>query len=417
MTRDTIVLGAGMIGTSIAFHLARRGRSVVLVDRQAPGRETSFGNAGIIQREAVRPHAFPRDIATLLRVLPNRRIDIRYRPQGMLAAAGPLWEYWRNSAPRAYAEIVPEYASLIMRCTEEHQVMLEAAKAESLVRKEGWLEGFRSPRVFDEQLAIARDNEARFGVTYRALDRDALKAKEPHLSDELLGAIHWTNAWTVVDPGALVQAYARAFEAQGGHLEQVEAQRLEQTATGWRLTTASGRLEAEELVIATGPWSHHWLQPLGYHLPMFPKRGYHMHYDTRDDARLNHWLMDFESGYLLAPMQAGIRLTTGAELTTLEGPARHGQLDAAEAVARRLVPLGARRDPEPWQGNRPCMPDMKPVIGPAPRHAGLWFAFGHGHQGFTLGPVTGRLMGEMMSGETPAVDMTPFRAARFAGGR
>ncbi|GGX85225.1 D-amino-acid dehydrogenase [Litchfieldella qijiaojingensis] len=414
MTRDTIVLGAGMVGTSIAFHLARRGRSVVLVDRRAPGKETSFGNAGIIQREAVRPHAFPRDMATLLRVLPNRRIDIRYRPQGMLAAAGPLWEYWRHSAPHTYAVIVPEYASLIMRCTEEHQAMIEAAGVEALVRKEGWLEGFRTQRVFDEQLAIARDNEARFGVTYQVLDSKMLKAKEPHLSDELIGAIHWTNAWTVVDPGGLVQAYAQAFEALGGHIEQAEAQQLEQTASGWRLTTTTGSLEAEEVVLAAGPWSQRWLRPLGYRLPMFPKRGYHMHYAMRDVGWLHHWLMDFESGFLLAPMQAGIRLTTGAELTTLEGPARHGQLDAAEVVARRLLPLGERRDPEPWRGNRPCMPDMKPVIGPASRHAGLWFAFGHGHQGFTLGPVTGRLIGEMMDGEPPAVDMAPFRAERFA---
>lgn len=414
MTRDTIVLGAGMVGTSIAFHLARRGRSVLLVDRREPGRETSFGNAGIIQREAVKPYAFPRDMATLLRVLPNRRIDIRYRPQGMLAAARPLWEYWRHSAPRAYAEIVPEYASLIMRCTEEHQVMIEAAGAESLVRKNGWLKGFRTQRVFDEQLDIARNNEVRFGVEHQVLDREALKAKEPHLSDELIGAIHWTNAWTVVDPGALVQAYAQAFKALGGDIEQAEAHQLEQTSSGWRLTTASGSFEAEEVVLATGPWSQNWLRPLGYRLPMFPKRGYHMHYATHGGVQLHHWLMDFESGFLLAPMQAGIRLTTGAELTTLEGPAHYGQLDAAEAVAKQLLPLGERRDPEPWQGSRPCMPDMKPVIGPASRHMGLWFAFGHGHQGFTLGPITGRLIGEMMSGEPPIVDMTPFRAERFA---
>ncbi|QJQ95419.1 MULTISPECIES: FAD-binding oxidoreductase [Halomonadaceae] len=413
MAREILVLGAGMVGTSIAFHLARRGHSVTLVDRRPPGEETSFGNAGIIQREAVQPHAFPRDMTTLLQVLPNRRIDIRYHPRGMLAAAGPLFQYWRHSAPGRYADIVPEYASLIMRCTDEHQQMIEAAGAEALVRREGWLEVFRTQRVFDAVLDEAKRNQQRFGVSYEMLDRAALKAKEPHLADALLGAIHWTNSWTVIDPGALVQAYARAFEAEGGRFEQAEVTSVEQAGSGWRLTTPSGTLEAQSLVLATGPWAHDALKPLGYRLPMFPKRGYHMHYTMREPARLSHWVMDYESGYLLAPMRAGIRLTTGAELTTLEGEARHGQLEAAERVARQLLPLGERRDPEPWRGNRPCMPDMKPVIGPAPRHPGLWFAFGHGHQGFTLGPVTGRLIGEMIDGESPCVDVAPFRAERF----
>ncbi|WP_148252528.1 NAD(P)/FAD-dependent oxidoreductase [Aidingimonas lacisalsi] len=413
MTHDTIVLGAGMVGTSVAFHLACRGRSVALVDRQAPGQATSFGNAGIIQREAVQPHPFPRDVATLLRVLPNRRIDIRYRPKGMAESAGPLWQYWRHSAPERYAAIVAEYATLIRHCTQEHQVMIDAAQAESLVSKAGWLEGFRSQPILDEVLANARTLEQRFGVTHDLLDHRALKAAEPDLSDELIGAIQWTNAWTVNDPGALVQAYARAFVEQGGIFERMEVQRLDPTTHGWRLNTDSGALEAQDIVVAAGPWSLQWLTPLGYRLPMFPKRGYHMHYSLADDACLNHWLMDFESGYLLAPMRSGIRLTTGAELTTLDGPSRGGQLAAAERVARQLLPLSERLDDEPWQGNRPCMPDMKPVIGPAPGHDGLWFAFGHGHQGFTLGPVTGRILGEMMTGEPPLVDVTPFRPERF----
>lgn len=413
MTRDTIVLGAGMVGTSIAYHLARRGRSVTLVDRRDPGEETSFGNAGIIQREAVRPYPFPRDLTTLLQVLPNRRVDIRYRPEGMLAAAGPLFQYWRNSAPSRYDAIIPEYASLIMRCTEEHQVLIEAAGAEALVRKEGWLDVFRHRASLDKEIASAEEAARRFGVAFEVLDTTELSAKEPHLSVKLPGAIHWTNCWAAVDPGALVQAYAGAFESQGGVVERADVQGLEQTAHGWRLRTASGSLEAEELVLATGPWSAPWLTQLGYRVPLFPKRGYHMHYAMDETAYLNHWLRDADAGYLLAPMRAGVRLTTGAELTTLEGPTRHGQLDAAEAVARRLLPLGERRDPAPWQGNRPCLPDMKPVIGPAPRHDGLWFAFGHGHQGFTLGPVTGRVLAEQMAGETPAVDMTPFRIERF----
>lgn len=100
-------------------------------------------------------------------------------------------------------------------------------------------------------------------------------------------------------------------------------------------------------------------------------------------------------------------------MTTLTGPARFEQLAANEAVAKTVLPLTDWQQDEPWFGARPCLPDMKPIIGPAPNHQGLWLAFGHGHQGFTLGPATGRLLGQMMAGEPTMVDPQPFRATRF----
>ncbi|QTF91011.1 FAD-binding oxidoreductase [Halomonas sp. BM-2019] len=413
MSRNTVVLGAGMVGVSVAWHLARQGHSVTLVDRREPGRETSFGNAGIIQREAVRPYAFPRDLGTLLRVMPNREVDIRYRPTGMVSAAGPLLQYWLNSGPTRYRQIVPAWASLIMRCQEAHAPMIEASGAQELVRQGGWLELYRTRKALDERLVEARENHERYGVEFEELDAEALYAKEPHLAKGLVGAIHWTQPWMVADPGALVQAYARSFEAQGGHVMLASVEEVIQTGTGWRVVTSEGALEADQVVVAMGPWSRELLERLGVSVPLFVKRGYHMHYSAEGGAALNHWVMDAEKGFLLEPMRAGIRLTTGAELADLDSPPQYRQLAAAEKVARKLFPLGKRRDSQPWKGARPCMPDMKPVIGPAPGKEGLWMAIGHGHQGFTLGPVTGKLLAQMMDGETPDVDMTPFRADRF----
>ncbi|WP_458525062.1 NAD(P)/FAD-dependent oxidoreductase [Onishia taeanensis] len=410
---DTIVLGAGMVGVSIAYHLAKRGRSVALVDRREPGHETSFGNAGIIQREAVAPYAFPRDAKTLMQVLPNRRVDIRYRPGGMMESAGALLRYWQNSAPAAYARILPEYASLIGLSTQEHAPMIAAAGADALVSRNGWLELYRTAEAFEARLAKVEPLARQFGLTYERLDRAALVEREPNLSEDAIGAILWRDSWTVSDPGGLVAAYVEAFKALGGKVIKASVASLEQAGEGWRVETDAGPLEAAELVLAMGPWSGDWLGRLGYRLPLFVKRGYHMHFALQEGRQLNHWVMDAEVGYLLAPMRAGVRLTTGAELANRDAAPDLDQLDAAEAVARKLAPLGARRDDTPWKGARPCTSDMKPVIGPAPSHEGLWFAFGHGHQGFTLGPATGRLLGEMMDGEAPAIDMAPFRADRF----
>ncbi|RJS95212.1 FAD-binding oxidoreductase [Salinisphaera sp. Q1T1-3] len=413
MTSDTLVLGAGMVGVSIACHLQARGRSVTLVDRRAPGRETSFGNAGLIQREAVQPHPFPRDLANLWRVLPNKSIDVRYRAGAMFSEANPLWQYWRYSAPRAFERIVPEYAALIMRCTAEHEALFQPAGASALVRRDGWLQVFRTQTAFEQFLAKAEDFRTRFGVTYERIDPPRLREMEPDLSLEVVGAVHWTNAWSVIDPGGLVQAYADYFRSLGGQVVQAEATDIARRAGQWHLETAGGRLSATDMVLATGPWSPAWLARLGYDMPMFVMRGYHMHYDPAPGATLHYGIMDAEKGYLLTPKSAGLRLTTGAELNTIDAAPRLGQLEAAEATARQFFALGERREQTPWKGARPCLADMKPVIGPAHRHEGLWFAFGHGHQGFTLGPATGRLIGEMMDGETPFIDPGPYASDRF----
>jgi len=86
---------------------------------------------------------------------------------------------------------------------------------------------------------------------------------------------------------------------------------------------------------------------------------------------------------------------------------------APSLLARRIFPVGDAVEPESWIGTRPCTPDMLPIIGPAPGQPHLWCAFGHAHQGFTLGPTTGRLMAEMMTGDAPFVDTAPFSAERF----
>ncbi|XQU07305.1 FAD-dependent oxidoreductase [Halomonas sp. LY9] len=413
MARQTVVLGAGMVGVSIAWQLQQRGYQVTLVDRRQPGRETSFGNAGIIQREAVRPYPFPRDMKTILSVLPNRRVDIRYRPTGMVNAASPLLSYWHHSSSRLYKKIVPEYASLIQLCLEAHAPMIEASGADHLVRREGWLEIYRTQEKLAKRVKEAEEARELYGVQFTVLDREALSEKEPQLDEKIIGAIHWLDPWTVADPGGLVAAYAASFEAMGGRVVQADITGVTQQGDTWTVTTSEEAFNVDQVVMALGPWAGQWMKPLGYHFPTFVKRGYHMHYATQPGAELNYWLMDAEVGYLLAPMNAGVRLTTGAELDRLESPADEEQLGAAEKVARTIFPLGERKDSAAWKGARPCLPDMKPVIGPAPRHPGLWLAFGHGHQGFTLGPATGQLLADMMEDKPTAIDMAPFRADRF----
>ncbi|QQR38812.1 NAD(P)/FAD-dependent oxidoreductase [Devosia rhizoryzae] len=414
---DVVILGAGIVGIATGIHLLRRGRSVTLVDKSEPGRETSFGNAGIIQREGVRPHAFPRDLHTLMQVGLHLSTAARYEPLALPKLAPPLLRYWWESSPEHYRRVVESYAPLIGRSIITHSdlIMAVGPEAEALISRYGWHLAFRSPDKLAGEEKKARQDHERFGISYKVLDWAALKAAEPGLIGGLAGAIHWTDPWTVRDPGALVGLYFRLFETLGGTFVRGAADGLKPETDGWSTRVDGRELRAKQAVIALGPWAPDVLEPLGYRLPLFVKRGYHMHYSAPEGVELKHLLLDPEVGYAMAPMARGIRITTGAEFAMRDAAPTPIQLGKAEKAARELFPLGERLDPQPWKGARPCTPDMMPIIGKAPKHAGLFVGIGHAHHGFTLGPATGELLAQQMTGEATAIDIKPFRMERFMG--
>ena len=410
---DTVVLGAGIVGICTALHLQKRGRAVALVDRRGAAEETSFGNAGLIQREGVYPYGFPHDFGALARYGLNRTIDAHYHPSALPRLAPFLWKYWHYSRPARHAEVARRYAKLIEHCVAEHDALATEAGATGLIVRGGWMKIFRTERERDLRFAEAERWRRDFGVEHRQLGARMLQEAEPYLAPVLAGALHWTQPTRTIDPHGLGQAYLKRFEALGGTFLQGNAATLEADGKGWRMRTARGPLEAGGAVIALGPWADVLTRALGYHLPLAVKRGYHMHYRAAGEAKLNLPVLDVERGYFMGPVARGIRLTTGAEFALRDAIRTPVQLGRAEPIARDLFPLAERLDTEPWMGARPCTPDMLPVIGPAPRHAGLWFAFGHAHHGLTLAAVTGRLVAEMVTGEAPFVDPAPYAPARF----
>jgi D-amino-acid dehydrogenase len=412
MRADVVVLGAGIVGVSIALHLQARGRSVVLVDRREAGEETSYGNAGLIERASIVPYAFPRDPSKLIRYGLNRSTEAHYHLSYLPQIAPWLARYWRNSSKRGLAEATRAMLPLIELCVTEHEKLIRDAGLAPLLRKTGWIKGFRSQRTFDKAIVEAQATQP-FGIRYDVLDQAEVHAREPHLSDVIIGGIHWLDPATVPDPGAVAKGYARLFVQRGGRFVHGDARSFAVERGGFSVATEGGRLEAAEAVVALGPWSDDVYKPLGYSIPMAVKRGYHMHYKPSGNAVLNHPVFDTDAGFVLAPMTQGVRMTTGAEFAHRDAPPTPVQVDRAEPLARAIFPLGERAEERPWLGARPCLPDMRPVIGPAPKHPGLWFAFGHNHHGFTLGPVTGRLLAEMMTGAVPCADPYWFRADRF----
>jgi D-amino-acid dehydrogenase len=411
---DILVLGAGMVGVGAALHLQQRGRDVILVDKHGrAGEETSHGNAGIIESASVFPYMFPRDLSEILRFATNRAPQVRYSVADLPSFLPWLVRYYLASRPDRALRGAMGVLPLIRRSLIEHEALMAEAGADALLRKNGWIKLFRSETSLAH--ALKELERARpYGVEASLLDAKAIAEHEPNLTGDFAGALHFGQPGFVTDPGGLAKAYATLFRHKGGRFVVGDARGLKQDPDGrWRVPLQSGSAVAREAVVALGPWSDLVFAPLGYSIPLSVKRGYHSHLAARGNAVLNHAVLDADQGFLLAPMDRGIRVTTGVEFTRRDAPPTPIQVDRALPKAHALFPLGEPVDAKPWMGARPCLPDMLPVIGKAPRHQGLWFDFGHQHHGLTLGPVTGRLLAEMMTGETPFADPAPFAVERF----
>ena len=406
---DVLVLGAGMVGVSAALHLQKLGRDVILVDRhERAGEETSYGNAGLIECASVFPYMFPRDFTQILQYALNRSPQVRYSISDLPDFLPWLVRYYFASSPQRALHSAMAELPLIQQSLVEHETLIDEAGVPELLRRTGWLKLFRSETSLAKAVREA-ERAGQYGVASEILDSRAIAAREPHLTGDFAGAVHFPTPGFIADPAALARAYATLFVRKGGRFVVADARSLTREAGGWRVDGAAAR----EAVVALGPWSDLVYRPLGYAIPLGFKRGYHLHLKPGGNAVLNHPVLDSDLGFLLAPMNQGIRLTTGVEFARRDAAPSPIQIDRALPRARSLFPLGEAIEAKPWMGRRPCLPDMLPVIGRAPRHPGLWFDFGHQHHGLTLGPVTGRLLAEMMTGVTPFADPLPFAADRF----
>jgi D-amino-acid dehydrogenase len=410
---DAIVLGAGIVGTSIALHLAKRGLSVALIERAGVGEQTSYGNSGVIEGSTVLPPAFPSSFSALMRVAFKRASEANYHLTFLPKVVPWLLAFRAASKPERIVETARLNRPLFARALAEHETLMEEAGATRYLRKNGWLKLYRSERAFaalTREFDLARE----FGLPLEVLDARGTQALEPSLNAVFSNAVFWPKAASLSDPLAVTRAYAARFRALGGVTLNGDARSLHRAGRGWRVETNEGGIDAPEVVVALGPWAPDLLEPLGLKLPMAVKRGYHRHFRTAGNAALSRPVVDTENGYLITPMAQGIRLTTGAEFAARDASPTPVQFNRLMPKARELFPFAGRADDKTWLGSRPCFPDSRPVIGRAPNLPGLWLAIGHAHWGLTLGPVSGRMIAEMMTGATPFCDPAPYAAERFS---
>ncbi|MEH2520800.1 D-amino-acid dehydrogenase [Bradyrhizobium sp. AZCC 1610] len=407
---DVVVLGAGIVGVSTAYAARQRGMSVVLIDRREPGSETSYGNAGIISSGSITPLNNPSLWKSLPKYLTNRHAALRWNPLWAVQNASWVARFLADSTASRFRPRATALHGLIGASAKLHREWIVKAEAGHRIRETGWLKAWRS-----DAAAVAKQEQAllaEYGIASELLDRQAISALESDIVPVYKTGLLHTQTASVDSPGAVVKAYARMFASAGGDVRQSDIRAIVPEGDHWRVLLTADEISARHVVVALGPWSAEILRPLGYRVPLAFERGYHREFKPNPARALQRPIYDIDGGFIMTPMEQGIRVTSGVELTGRDAPSSFAQLDQVVPLARGVVEFGDAVG-ETWRGSRPTLPDSLPMIGAASRHAGLWLAFGNQHIGFTTGPATGAAIAAMIGGTPPPFDVAPFAPDRY----
>ena len=410
---STLVIGAGIIGTAIAHELQRRGDPVVLVDRDGPGMGASFGNMASIAVTEFLPSSRP----AIWRQIPGWMLDpegpVRVRPGYMPKLVPWFLRFIAASRPGRLAAIEAAGAALCQRALPDWLALLRETGLADQISDEGCLSLYADEAEFRAD----RDHIAlldRFGLPYEVLNGPALRALEPSLSDRIGMGVLFPQNRSVRDPYRLVLALAERFTGLGGRVETGAVTGITRGARFEGVRLADGRhLTADRLVIAAGAWSGRLSAMLGETIPMETERGYHTQIDGDAGVRLRHSLIWPARAFMVTPTAGGIRIGGTVEMAGLTAAPDYRRARVTVKRAKEALPGLVADARSEWMGHRPALPDTIPILSSSARTPGVFYATGHGHLGLTEAATTARLMGQLIVGERPDLDLTPYRVDRF----
>lgn len=408
----TVVIGAGIIGTAIARELQKRGRSVVLVDRDEPGRGASFGNMASIAVTEFMPASRP----AVWRQMPGWLLDpegpVRVRPGYMPKLVPWFLRFLAASRPGKLRALEAQGAALCSRALADTQALLAETGLSGELTEEGCLSLYTDAAEFRadrDHIAILE----RFGFAHRILTGAEARELEPELSDRIGVAVLFPDNRSLRDPHRLVVKLAERFVALGGRIERGEVTGFTRGDAIHEVVLKDGRrLAAEEVVICAGAFSARLAKMLGEPIPLETERGYHTQI-MAPGITMRHSIIWPARAFMVTPTAGGIRVGGTVEMAGLDAPPDYRRAKITVKRAREALPALACADFTEWMGHRPAFPDTVPVMSGSARTRGLYYATGHGHLGVTYAATTARLMGQLIAGERPEVDLRPYRIDRF----
>ena len=408
VSTEIAVVGAGVVGLAVAEALVAQGHEVVLIDPEPPGSGASYGNAGTIADYAVLPVGTPEVLKNLPSLLFDRNSPLAIRPGALFALAPWLIRFALQSRRKAAERNAMAIATLLSGARELWQDLAIRAGGADLLQQEGCLYLYETEKAFHAARADMAFRRS-LGVAVDLIEAHELAQLEPNLP-LMAGAAYFSGAAFLSDPGAMMLCLTETTLRYAGLLKG-KVERLTRHFDGILLEGPGCRVRAKKVILAAGAHSRALAAMAGDKVPLDTERGYHLEWDMPTPL-LNRPACPTSRGFYLCPMTGRLRVAGTVELGGLTAPPSQHRLDRLLEGARQIFP----DLPEPtmsWMGFRPSLPDSLPVIGPSRGGADVIHAFGHGHIGLTLAPITGRIVADLVRGTEPEVDITPYLPTRF----
>lgn len=408
----TVVIGAGIIGTIIAYELQKRGRKVILLDRGDVGRGASFGNMASIAVTEFMPASRP----SVWKQIPGWMLDpqgpVRIRPGYMPKLIPWFARFVAASRPAKLRQLEAEGAALCKRVYDDLLPLLRETGLEGELTEEGCLS------LYSDEAEFRADRDhieilERFEFPHRRLTGAEARELEPELSTDIGLAVLFPQNRSLRDPFRLVESLAQRFSALGGEIRRGEV-------TGFgrsdRITAVllagGGTIAADQVVICAGAYSGLLSRMLDEPMPLETERGYHTQIMS-PGISMRHSIIWPARAFMVTPTAGGIRVGGTVEMAGLDAAPDYRRSKITVGRAQTALPNLRCENFTEWMGHRPAFPDTVPVMSASAKTPGVFYATGHGHLGVTYAATTARLMGDLIAGVTPPIDMRPYRVDRF----
>ncbi|WP_233835732.1 NAD(P)/FAD-dependent oxidoreductase [Paraburkholderia sp. ZP32-5] len=414
MQRRVVVIGGGVVGLSCAFYARREGFDVTIVDPGVAEGRASFGNAGVLAFCEQLPLATPELIRELPRLLLSRESPLTVRWRYFPALLPWLIRFALSSSSASVHRAMQGLHALMSGALAAHQDIAHACGTADMLTHTGWIKAWQ--KAPSRTGSSERDMLADLGIGMRELSSAELADLAPGFDGVFEAATLFSDCYHVSSPGRYIASIAAQCQASGVRFVDgvVSEFRQERGAVRGVLTEAGSRIDADDFIVAGGAWSKRLAAALGDTVPLDTERGYHLMLDVGAAPVLRAPLLWQEKSIVLSQMEDGLRMTSSVEFAGLHALPRYEKIERTLAAVRNTVPsLADARINSRWLGFRPSVPDSVPVIGRSAQHRNCLFAFGHGHLGLTLGPVTGKLIATQLADRPAPIDLGAFSPARF----
>ena len=405
------IIGAGIQGVSNALFLQKKGFNVTIFDRDEPGSPTaSYGNAGHFS-----PYAS----------VPINRPDILSDvPAMLLSSTGPLALKW-NYVPK----MIPWLLKFIRNCTSKkmmhtaknmHQILDLALPAYDelfdeidlggLVEKKGILYIWNDQSLKSRELEIKIRNE--LGVNQQMVTPKEIHDLEPNIKPIYHGGVYYQHGRHARNPKKILLKLFELFLKKGGRFLKMNVKDITFNSNKPILNTDTQNFFFDKLVIACGAFSKKFTDDFDEKIPLDTERGYHVHFKDCDHL-LKRPVIFQNRGFGITPMEQGLRVVGTVEFGGLDNPLSKNRIKNLINNAKYLLGDLPEHEDE-WLGFRPSLPDFLPVIGPSKNHKNIFYCFGHHHLGWTLGPISGKIISGMIADDNTNLDLKPYSSLRFS---